>query len=226
MFSGFTDETFEFFMAIRFNNNRDFFQANHDWYVRAVREPARALAGRLEPAVREIDPEVDARPTRVVCRPNRDTRFSRDKSPYRDYLFLAFRRPGEDRKSTMGMYFDLSDEGASFGAGFYDRNMPLMNALRCAILAEPERVMALTRAAERDFTLHGDEIKRMRVPERVRGALLPWYKLRGFYLEQEIRDFELIKSGRLADRLLEGYRALAPLYRYINSLTPLADPPA
>lgn len=32
MFQGFTEQTFEFFMAIRFNNNREFFLENHDWY--------------------------------------------------------------------------------------------------------------------------------------------------------------------------------------------------
>ncbi|NLG25439.1 MAG: DUF2461 domain-containing protein, partial [Clostridiales bacterium] len=44
MFQGFTDRTFEFFMAIRFNNNREFFLANHDWYAQAVRDPMRSLA--------------------------------------------------------------------------------------------------------------------------------------------------------------------------------------
>ena len=39
MFQGFSDETFEFFMAIQFNNNTEFFHGNHDWYTRAVRTP-------------------------------------------------------------------------------------------------------------------------------------------------------------------------------------------
>ena len=55
MFQGFTDETFEFFMAIAFNNNTDFFHANHDWYLRAVREPCLQLAAALSDAVEAVD---------------------------------------------------------------------------------------------------------------------------------------------------------------------------
>ena len=47
MFQGYSDETFEFFMAIRFNNNADFFHSNRDWYLRGVREPSLALAEAL-----------------------------------------------------------------------------------------------------------------------------------------------------------------------------------
>ena len=38
MFQGYSNETIEFFLAIRFNNNRPFFLENRDWYLRAVRE--------------------------------------------------------------------------------------------------------------------------------------------------------------------------------------------
>ena len=59
MFAGFTEETFSYFTAIRFCNNREFFQANHDWYVRAVREPLLDLADALGDTVRAIDPELE-----------------------------------------------------------------------------------------------------------------------------------------------------------------------
>lgn len=92
MFQGYSDETFEFFMAIGFNNNVDFFHSNHDWYLRGVREPSLRLAEALSPVIEEIDDSLERRPNRVVSRINRDIRFSKDKSPYRDYL---------DRKSVV-----------------------------------------------------------------------------------------------------------------------------
>lgn len=93
MFQGFTEQTFEFFMAIRFNNNREFFLENHDWYQSSVRTPCLDLAAALGESVNALDPELETRPTKVLSRINRDVRFSNDKSPYRDYLWLAFRRP-------------------------------------------------------------------------------------------------------------------------------------
>ena len=99
MFQGFTEQTFEFFMAIRFNNNREFFLENHDWYQSSVRTPCLDLASALGDAVNALDPELETRPTKVLSRINRDVRFSNDKSPYRDYLWLAFRRPGAERRT-------------------------------------------------------------------------------------------------------------------------------
>jgi len=221
MFTGFTEDTFAFFMAIRFNNNRDFFHANHDWYMRSVREPFLALAEDVGDTIADIDPFVETRPNRVVSRINRDIRFSHDKSPYRDCMFLAFRRPGEQRKSTMGLFFDMSDSGASYGAGFYADNMPLMNALRTQIRLDPENTAEQLDIA--DFTLVPNTIKRMQVPDDVPDGLKMWYPLRGFYVEKEIRDMELLKSPSLADELKAGYRRLEKMYGFIQGLIPEED---
>ena len=223
MFQGFTDETFEFFMAISFNNNSDFFHANHDWYLRAVREPCLALAEALSPAVEALDDDLERRPNRVVSRINRDIRFSRDKSPYRDYIWLAFRRPGEERHSTLGVYFDIRAEGASCGMGFYDENRPLMNGLRRRLLTEPEVFLEKWAPAREGFTPYIRGFKRMKLPEGLHPEPRDWYPVRGFYLEKEFTDFDLIKSPALADAVAEGFGRLKPLYDYIRSTPPESD---
>ena len=55
MFTGFERGTFEFFMALGFNNNREFFHANHSWYERSVRDPLRELCMDLAPALLKLD---------------------------------------------------------------------------------------------------------------------------------------------------------------------------
>ncbi len=92
-FQGYTEDTRAFFMALRFNNNREFFLNNREWYLRSVREPSLALVEALAPAVEQIDPGIETRSQRALARINRDTRFSRDKSPYRDHVWISFRRP-------------------------------------------------------------------------------------------------------------------------------------
>lgn len=218
MFQGFTSETFEFYMAIRFNNNREFLQANQEWYQSAVRKPLVELCQALAPTVEAIDPQLDTRPGRCVARINRDTRYARDKSPYRDHSFMKFRRLGEDRDQTLGFYFELSDQGASYGLGIYHRNPPMMEGLRQAILDRPERVLEALAPLEGRFALHGDVIKRMKTPPQVPAALAPWYPLRAFYLEKDILDFDVIKSPRLAQQIAGDYRLAQPLYRLLTGL--------
>ena len=125
MFQGYSQETFEFFMAIRFNNNRTFFHDNRDWYLRAVREPSLALSDALAPTVEDIDENLERRNHRVVSRINRDIRFSRDKSPYRDHVWLSFHRTDEEKGKSLSLYFDLQRNhrrlrGQQYGSGRWE----------------------------------------------------------------------------------------------------------
>lgn len=223
MFQGYSNETIEFFLAIRFNNNRPFFLENRDWYLRAVREPSLALAQELAATVEDLDPDLERRPHRVVSRINRDIRFARDKSPYRDYIWLAFRRPGEDRGKTLGVYFELSDSGASYGMGFYRENRPLMDALRRSMEANPQGMLEVCAPVFETFHLYAEPNRRIKVPDSVPEPLRPWYAAKGFYFEREITDFDLIYSPALAEEVKTGFVRLKPLYRYILNLQPGED---
>lgn len=220
MFNGFTDETFEFFMAIKFNNNREFFTQNHSWYLRAVREPALALAAELTASVEKLDDGLECRPNKVVSRINRDIRFSRDKSPYRDYIWLGFRRPGVQRSTTLGVYFDVSAEGASYGMGFYDENRPLMNALRRSLEHDAEPFLELWRDVKDEFKLCPKTAKRLKVPDAIPKEAREWYNLKGFYVEKELNDFALLKSAKLADEVNAGFERLIPMYKFFYGITP------
>lgn len=223
MFQGFTDETFEFFMAIRFNNNTEFFHGNHDWYVRAVRTPCLELAGALSEAMDAVDGAIELRPNRVVSRINRDLRFSRDKSPYRDYIWLRFRRPPNGTQATVGFYFDISAEGASYGMGFYEENKSHMNGLRRRFETEPEAFLERLDPLRGDFKIHLNAYKRMKLPESLHPDLREWYPIRSFWLVHEITDWGLLKSPALVDYIADGVARLAPLYHYFYGVPPEID---
>lgn len=223
MFQGFTDETFEFFMAIAFNNNTDFFHANHDWYLRAVREPCLSLAAALSDAVEAIDPDLERRPNRVVSRISRDLRFSRDKSPYRDYMWLSYHHGGEDRHSTPGFYFEITARGASCGMGFYEEHRARMNGLRRRLQTEPEEMLSRWSPLRDDHALHVNGFKRMKIPEGLDPELQVWYPVRSFWLDHDLSDPALLRSSDLVDVLSEGFQRLAPLYHYIMDIPPETD---
>ena len=226
MFNGFTDETFEFFMAIRFNNNRDFFQANRDWYQRAVREPCLRLAEALIPVMEDIDPELETRPWRAVSHINRDIRFSRDKSPYRDYMWLGYRRPGAEKSGVIGLYFDLSAvHGASYGLGFYGANAPMMRGFRRQLLLDPAPMARIWSGLRGDYLLHPSVSKRLKVPEGLPEPVREWYPLRSFYVARPLPDFALLKSPALEAELARGFARLKPLYQYFQAIVPAEDEP-
>lgn len=217
-FNGFSYETFEFFMAIQFNNNRPFFQNNRDWYLRAVREPCLALADAVADAVELIDPDLERRPHRVLSRINRDIRFTRDKSPYRDCMWLAFRRLGEERKTTLGLYVDIRATCISYGMGVYLENRELMASLRTFIEKSPDEFLSAYLPLSEDFSLFAPPNRRIHIPDDLPDALHPWYTAKNFYLERSTEDHELILSEKLADEINQGFLRLKPLYEIIRTL--------
>lgn len=225
-FSGYSHETFEFFMAIRFNNNREFFHANHDWYERSVRRPSVLLAEALQDTMFGIDPDMEVRPTRAVSRINRDIRFSRDKSPYRDYIWLHYRRPAEEQGPIPAFYFDIGSGGeVSCGMGFYSQNKPMLNALRHVILRDPDGFRSLIAPLAGRFAFMPACYKRLAVPAQVPEDLRVWYTLKSFYLQRSSSDMDLIASPALADWVIDAFHELTPLYRFLMELPPMDEMP-
>ena len=166
-FEGYTEDSRAFFMALRFNNNREFFQSNREWYLKSVREPSLALAEALSPAIEKIDPGIETRPHRALARINRDTRFSHDKSPYRDHVWISFRRPEEERGRFPSFFIEVGVEGVFYGMGAYAPERARMNALRRHLRLAPEEPEALLTELGGRFTLYGETYKRLAVPEEL-----------------------------------------------------------
>ena len=92
MFTGFTDDTIRFFLDLKFHNSTEYFHQEHERYLKDVQKPFYDFIEDLGSQMKDIDPLMEIRPYKCLSHIHRDTRFSRDKSPYRDHLWLLFRR--------------------------------------------------------------------------------------------------------------------------------------
>ena len=98
-----------------------------------------------------------------------------------------------------------------------------MNGLRRRLLQAPSELLDLWRPLEEDFLFFPRVFKRVKLPEDLAPELAEWYRLRSFYLQQPLPDFELLKSPRLAEEIAGAFRRLKPLYRYLDSIPPEED---
>ena len=226
MFTGFERGAFEFFMALQFNNNREFFHSNHAWYQASVRGPLSALCMDLAPGMLALDGELEVRPSRVISHINRDLRFSRDKSPYRDYVWLGYHRTGWPKRDCFHFYFDISAQSAHAGAAMYGDDRAWMDGIRRLIREDPARMAALLESARAaGFELKGQQYRRIARPEGLEGDLARWYACRSFYLERDLAPREL-ESAALVEQLLAGFGALKPVYDLMYQVRPERAPDA
>jgi uncharacterized protein (TIGR02453 family) len=118
-FTGFAPEALRFLRDLGRNNTREWFQAHRDEYENLLLEPARDFVVAMGEELRSIGADVHADPrvTGSIFRINRDTRFSKDKRPYKDHLDLWFWE-GEGRsRDCPGYWFRLAPEQLILGTG-------------------------------------------------------------------------------------------------------------
>lgn len=221
MFTGFPEETLRFFLDIRFHNNSTYFDEHRERYRMDVQTPFYAFIEALGPAMQKIDPLMEIRPHKCLARIRRDTRFTKDKSPYRDHLWLCFRRAAEPREGSVNFFFELSPSDVSWGFGTWGENKPMMEVLRRRIEADPEGVGGIIRSAglpEHHLMCWNDTYKRMAVPPGVPEWLRPWYAARSIYVGRADTKMEWAHTEQLVRRVLKDYKAMEPLYRLLRGI--------
>ena len=158
-FAGWTGDFRGFFLGLKANNNKDYFQAHRRQYEDAVKAPMVALLAELEP---EFGP---AR----LSRPNRDIRFAADKSPYKTNIYASARDGG---------YVALDATGLTAAGGRYMMDPAQLARYRAGVAADSSgrKVVALVDALrDRGYEINEAELKRVPPPfgqDHPRGGLL------------------------------------------------------
>lgn len=119
-FSGFPDEAIRFYEGLISDNSRIYWLANKHVYDRAVKGPMMSLLEELS----EYGPF-------HVFRPNRDVRFAKDKTPYKDHIGAY----GESEGGS-GFYVQFSATGMIVGSGYYDMAPDQLDRFRAAVDAD------------------------------------------------------------------------------------------
>ena len=210
-------------LDIRFNNNKAFMDAHREEYIKKVRTPYYDLINAMADDMLKIDPKMETRPVKCLSRIFRDTRFSKDKSPYRDHHWVAFRRVGLPREAAPMFWFEVRLERVSWGLGYWGQNKAAMEIMRRRMIAYPHEFYHLHRLLdENHFILAGDTYKRMKVPEALDPMLIPWYTRKELLLIKDKPDTKAIFKKTLPKTLTSDFLSIAPIYRLMQGCYDLA----
>lgn len=218
-FTGFDRETFRFLLEITFNNNTEWFNANRKRYERCVRDPMRALAAELMPTALGIDPDFNPSVNASVSRIRRDTRFTYDKSPFRNHMWIAFRYPNKRISEGCTYYFEITPNGYSYGFGFYAASSAFMTAYRKKLLADPAGFLALAKEVESaGFFYDSDPFKRDRFPD-VKEELKPYVNVKNYAWTKRFSGVkDVIAPSDIAERLKKDMLLAQPMYALMRTV--------
>jgi uncharacterized protein (TIGR02453 family) len=210
----FGPELFSFLRELKEHNDREWFNANKDRYENDLLEPALAFVEDFGLRLPAISPHLVADARRQggsLFRIYRDTRFSKDKSPYKTQAGIYFRHEQSKEAHAPGLYLHLEPRNVFAGGGIWHGDTKTVNAIRRAIAADPDGW-----TAARDGIELGEGESLKRVPPE-------FDKDHPHADDLRRKDFAALKhftqkeatTARFLDRYEEACRSFTPLMRFL-----------
>lgn len=164
-FNGF-GTTLRFLDELADHNDRDWFAENKDRYESCVLEPALAFIAAMQEPLARFAPQFEAIPKRAggsLMRVYRDTRFSRDKAPYKTNVGIQFRHAAGKDVHAPGYYLHIEPGDIFVAAGLWRPEPTALAGIRKAIVEKPGDWQAARDAAafRRYYTLGGQALARV-----------------------------------------------------------------
>ena len=215
----FSHATFQFLDELAANNERAWFEANKQRYETQVREPALAFIAAMAPMLETFAPHFRADPRKMggsLMRIHRDTRFSRNKAPYKTNIGIQFRHELGKDVHAPGFYVHVAADGCFLGAGCWHPEADVLKKIRDRVAQKPEKWFVAR--DDREFTsqwqLTGDRLTR---PPRGYDADHPAIediKRKDFIAMAPLSFNDVTESGlvRLAS---QRFAAAAPLMNFL-----------
>ena len=213
---------FAFIRELADHNDRDWFKAHQDEFEEKVRQPALDFIEEFSEPLLKISAHFVADPRKVggsLFRIQRDTRFSKDKTPYKTHVGIHFQHVAtRDDVHAPGFYLHLEPSGSFAAAGLWRPSADNANQIRQAIVDDPAR---WKRAAYgRRFTevygaLEGESLKRPPRGFDPEHPLLEDLMRKDFICSTRITQARATASGFLADYTAT-VKTATPLMRFLT----------
>jgi uncharacterized protein (TIGR02453 family) len=218
--SHFSPELFRFLRQLKRNNNREWFQANKTKYEAKVRDPMLQFITDFGPRLFKISPHFVANPRPTggsLFRVYRDTRFSKDKSPYKTVAAVQFRHEAGKDVHAPGFYLHLEPDRVFAGAGLWHPDNHTLNLIRGTIVkkSDPWKRLLSARTFKTECTLEGDSLKRPPRGFDPDHELIEDLKRKDFVALKPFTEKEAVKTDFL-DRFTKTCKNMAPLVAFLT----------
>jgi uncharacterized protein (TIGR02453 family) len=225
-FQGFHPDATEFLADLAMNNERAWFQARKGEYERLCKAPMEAFVVALAERLAVRDLPLLADPKRSPFRIYRDTRFAKDKTPYKTHLganfpWLEAGREIDAGAHANGGYFHFEPGRMYVGGGMWMAERPRLEAFRQAIVHDEARVRAAIQdpgfvAAFGSIESHHSLV---RVPPGYPAdhPLADMFRFKDVIFGRSLDDAE-VYSPNLPDLVADAYAAAMPVFRLLATL--------
>jgi uncharacterized protein (TIGR02453 family) len=220
-FTGFPPEGIQFLRSLARHNKREWFQPRKAIFDDKVKQPMRQLVEAVNSAMASFAPEYVTDPDKAIYRIYRDTRFSKDKTPYKDHIAASFPRRGAPGGA--GYYFAVSHKEVAIGGGIYMPAPETLLAIRTHVAGHYQdlRRMVQAKAVKQWFgAMHGEQLTRVPKGFDCGHPAADLLRFKQFLLYVELEP-DLAAGPELYAEIVKRFRAMRPFLEFLNA--PLAQ---
>lgn len=218
----FTPAFTDFFHQLEINNDRDWFNANKKLYEKEVKKPFELFVGALIDRMQAVDRNILITPKDAIFRIYRDTRFSKDKTPYKTQVSAILSPGGRKDMDYPGMYIELGGKHVRVYSGSYQPDKNQLEKIREKIITEGKRFQSLI--SDKEFVKHYGEIRGEKykvLPKEIKeeAEKQPVLFNKQFYYFSEWKP-EVVTKADFLDQIMTRYQVARPLTEFfIEALT-------
>lgn len=196
----FDAKLFRFLNELAVNNDRTWFKANKERYEQEVKDPFLRFIADFAPHLEKITKHAVADPRGVggsFFRIHRDTRFSKDKTPYKTHASAQFRHARGKDVHAPGFYLHLEPSGCFAGAGIWRPASDALREIRGAIVADPKKYQRLVakKSFTADWSMSGERLSRPPRGFDKEHPLIEELKRKDFIAVTEFKQREVCSPG-------------------------------
>lgn len=208
-------ETFVFLNKLKKNNDRDWFNANKKEYLN-IHEDVIEFADDVLAKMNKIDDIETISGKKSLYRIYRDTRFSKNKTPYKTHFGGILKRATKQLRG--GYYFHIEEGKAFVGGGFWQPNPDDLKRIRAAIAEDPDELRKIisSKAFKSTFgELQGEQVKTAPKGYKKDHPAIDLLRYKQFLISKSFSDKDML-ADNFSDQVVATFKAMRPFFDYMS----------
>lgn len=213
-FKGINPEILFLLAENRFRDSKPFYEEHKEKLKQGITLPMRELAGIIGEELLSLDPLLNTVPWKMVSRIRRDTRYTKDKSLYRENVWIMFMRDKHKWHNYPCFWFEVTPSNYSMGVGFFGDDSGLYRVFRKNLREKTEEFLKCAKKCEKTgAALFGKEYKRA-MPDCPKG-LEKYYNRKDFGYILFSNTLSDLKDDTILDIIRKNFKAFSPMYSFM-----------
>lgn len=210
-------ETLNFLSTLEINNNRDWFIENKQLYLNA-KENVENVVNEIISGVSEFDKSVERLEAKnCIFRIYKDTRFSKDKTPYKTNIGASLVEKGPKTLNHAGYYIHLEPNKSFLAGGVYMTEPKNLKSIREKISSEGDEFLnILNKKSFKDqLELRGDKL--VKVPQGFdkENPMGDYLKFKQFTVFHPLSDEDVL-DGNFVKNTVKVFKEIYPFNQFLN----------